>query len=157
MSRWVTLGLGIGIGAVLTMTVAMQQPRGVAAESVVALTKAEWAASMQKNTAAALESVADDCTLWVPEFPNRINGKEQLYTVNEAQSSGSGEWILSQMSNEHVQVYGDVAILSYNYFGAAREADGKVENITAKSSRVYVKKNNEWWLVHANFAPVVTD
>ena len=72
-------------------------------------------------------------------------------------SSGSGQLILAQMSNEHVQVYGDVAILSYNYFGAAREADGKVENITAKSSRVYVKKNNEWWLVHANFAPVVTE
>ena len=27
MSRWVTLGFGIGIGAILTMTVAMQQPR----------------------------------------------------------------------------------------------------------------------------------
>ncbi len=157
MSRWVTLGIGIGIGAVLTTTVAMQQPRGVAAESVIALAKAEWAASMQKNTAAALANVAEECTLWVPEFPNRINGKEQLYAVNEAQSSGSGQLILAQMSNEHVQVYGDVAILSYNFFGASREADGKVENITAKSSRVYVKKNNEWWLVHANFAPVVTE
>ncbi len=157
MSRWVTLGLGIGIGAVLTMTVAMQQARGVTAETVIALTKAEWAASMQKNTAAALENVAEDCTLWVPEFPNRIHGKDQLYTVNEAQASGSGEWILAQMANEHVQVYGDVAILSYNFFGATREKDGKIENITAKSSRVYVKKNNEWWLVHANFAPVITD
>jgi ketosteroid isomerase-like protein len=157
MSRWVTLGFGIGIGAFLTMSVAMQQPRGTAAESIIAITKAEWAASMQKNTAVALQNVADECTIWVPEFPNRINGKDQLYTTNEAQSSGSGELILAQMSNEHVQVYGDVAILSYNYFGAAREKDGKVENITAKSSRVYVKKNDEWWLVHANFAPVITD
>jgi ketosteroid isomerase-like protein len=157
MSRWVTLGFGIGIGAVLTMTVAMQQPRGATAETVIAITKAEWAAAMQKNTAAALENVADDCTIWVPEFPNRINGKEQLYATNEAQSSGSGALILAQMSNEHVQVYGDVAVLSYNFFGAAKSDDGKVENITAKSSRVYVKKNNEWWLVHANFAPVVTD
>jgi ketosteroid isomerase-like protein len=151
------LGFGIGIGAVLTMTVAMQQPRGATAETVIAITKAEWAAAMQKNTAAALENVADDCTIWVPEFPNRINGKEQLYATNEAQSSGSGALILAQMSNEHVQVYGDVAVLSYNFFGAAKSDDGKVENITAKSSRVYVKKNNEWWLVHANFAPVVTD
>jgi len=157
MSRWVTLGFGIGIGAILTMTVAMQQARGVTAETVIALTKAEWAASMQKNTARALENVADDCTLWLPEFPNRINGKDQLYAVNEAHSSGSGEWILAQMANEHVQVYGNVAILSYNFFGATRAKDGKVENITAKSSRVYVKKNNEWWLVHANFAPVITD
>ena len=157
MSRWITLGIGIGIGTVLTMTVAMQQPRGATAESVIAITKAEWAASMQKNTAAALENVADECTMWVPEFPNRINGKEQLYATNEAQASGSGEWILAQMSNELVQQYGDVAILTYNFFGAARESDGKIENITAKSSRVYVRKNNEWMLVHANFAPVVTD
>ncbi len=157
MSRWVTLGFGIGIGSVLTMMVAMQQPRGAAAESVVAITKAEWNALMQKNTAAALENVADDCTIWVPEFPNRLNGKEQIYNTNEAQSTGSGELILAEMSNEHVQVYGNVAVLSYNFFGVAREADGKIENITAKSSRVYVKKGSEWWLVHANFAPVIAE
>ena len=112
---------------------------------------------MQKNTAAALENVAEECTTWLPEFPNRINGKAQLYATNEARQSGSGAWILAQMSNELVQQYGDVAILTYNFFGASREKDGKIENITAKSSRVYVKKNNEWWLVHANFAPVITD
>jgi len=37
MSRWVTSGLGIGIGAVLTMTVAMQQARGVTADAATAM------------------------------------------------------------------------------------------------------------------------
>ena len=157
MSRWITLAFGIGIGTVLTMTIAMAQPRGQAADSVIRITKKEWAAGMQKNTAVALQNVAEDCTMWVPEFPNRLNGKEQIYITNEAQSTGTGEWILAEMSNEHVQVYGNVAVLSYNFFGAARDKDGKIENITAKSSRVYVKKGNDWWLVHANFAPVISN
>jgi ketosteroid isomerase-like protein len=58
------------------------------------------------------------------------------------------------MANEKVQVYGDVAILSYNYIGANRSADGKISPTVAKSTRVYVKQGGQWMLVHANFAPV---
>jgi len=57
------------------------------------------------------------------------------------------------MANQKVQVYGDVAILTYNYIGATKDKDGKVEPSRAKSTRVYVKKDGQWWLVHANFAP----
>jgi ketosteroid isomerase-like protein len=58
------------------------------------------------------------------------------------------------MANEKVQVYGDVAILSYNYIASVRDKDGKVRPAMAKSSRVYVKQGGQWMLVHANFAPV---
>jgi len=53
-----------------------------------------------------------------------------------------------------VQVYGDVAILSYNFIGVDKDRDGKTESVFAKSTRVYVKKGGKWLLVHANFAPV---
>ena len=37
---------------------------------------------------------------------------------------------------------------------AITAADGKVEPARAKSTRVYVRQNGKWMLVHANFAPV---
>jgi ketosteroid isomerase-like protein len=61
------------------------------------------------------------------------------------------------MANPKVQVYGDVAILSYNYVGAAMDSDGAVESVLAKSTRVYAKKDGRWMLVHANFAPLGDD
>ena len=60
---------------------------------------------------------------------------------------------MAEMANEKVQVYGEVAILSYNYMGLDKDATGTVEPTRAKSTRVYVKKGHQWLLVHANFAP----
>jgi ketosteroid isomerase-like protein len=58
------------------------------------------------------------------------------------------------MQNAKVQVYGDTAILTYNYAGMTKNAKGELKPDSAKSTRVYVKQNNRWMLVHANFAPV---
>ena len=68
--------------------------------------------------------------------------------------SGSDTLITAEMANEKVQVYGDVAILSYNYIASVKNKDGKVTPAMAKSTRVYVKQGGQWMLVHANFAPV---
>jgi ketosteroid isomerase-like protein len=57
------------------------------------------------------------------------------------------------MANPKVQVYnGNVAILTYNYVGLTQDKDGKTTPDRAKSTRVFVKKDNKWMLVHANFA-----
>ena len=71
----------------------------------------------------------------------------------EANNGGSTKVVAADMANAKVQVYGDVAILSYNFIGVAKDKDGKVEPTKAKSTRVYVKKDGKWWLAHANFAP----
>jgi ketosteroid isomerase-like protein len=55
------------------------------------------------------------------------------------------------MLNPKVQVYGEIAILSYNYAGVVKGNDGKVTNTKAKSTRVYLKTNGSWKLVHGNF------
>jgi ketosteroid isomerase-like protein len=59
------------------------------------------------------------------------------------------------MQNAKVQVYGDTAILTYNFAGISRTAEGKTQPSIAKSTRVYVRSGGRWMLVHANFAPVV--
>src|SRR2546428_12449991 len=59
--------------------------------------------------------------------------------------------VAAEMANPKVQVYGDVAILSYNFAGVTKDKDGKIENPRAKSTRGYVKQGGQWRLVHANF------
>ncbi len=71
----------------------------------------------------------------------------------EAFSKDPGRNMAAEMLNPKVQVYGDVAILSYNYAGIFKNKDGEMEPDRAKSTRVYVKQEGKWKLVHANFAP----
>ena len=124
------------------------------ADQVIAVTKAQWAAEMKNDVATAMKNVADDYTEFNPDYPTRLDGKELSVTLAEAFSEGSGNLVAAEMANPKVQVYGDVAILSYNFIGAAKNKDGEIESVKAKSTRVYVKKDGSWWLVHANFAPV---
>ena len=130
--------------------VAKSTPQSVADE-VIAVTKAQWAAEMQKNTAEALKNVADDYTEFNGDYSTRLEGKPIALRLGEANAGGSGNTVAAEMANPKVQVYGDVAILSYNYVGVAKDKDGKVEPSRAKSTRVYVKQAGKWMLVHANF------
>ena len=121
-------------------------------DEVIAVTYAAWKASMEKNAADANKILADDYTEFNSEFATRVDGKDMSVRITDAYLLGSGKIIAAEMLNPKVQVYGDVAILSYNYAGVNQDHDGKIINIKAKSTRVYVKMNGNWMLVHANFA-----
>jgi ketosteroid isomerase-like protein len=125
-----------------------------AAEEVIAVTKAQWAAQAKKDVAGAMKNVADEYTEFNPEYPTRLDGKELSMKLGEANADASGANVVAEMANPKVQVYGDVAILTYNYIGAFKSKDGEVESVKAKSTRVYVKKDGQSMLVHANFAPL---
>jgi ketosteroid isomerase-like protein len=119
----------------------------------MSITREMWAAEMHGDAAGSMKYVADDYTEFNGDYPTRLDGKNINMMVVEANSGGSGKVVMADMANAKVQVYGDVAILTYNYIGATKDKDGKVESAKAKSTRVYVKKDGQWWLVHANFAP----
>jgi len=121
------------------------------ADEVIAITKAQWAAEMKKDLAGSMKNIADEYTEFNNDFPTRLDGKAINMHLGEASMSASGSLVAAEMANEKVQVYGDVAILSYNFIGMNKDKDGKVEPTKAKSTRVYVKRNGQWWLVHANF------
>ena len=126
----------------------------VAAE-VIAVTRAAWAAEAQGKSIAEQNAVlADDYTEFNPDYPVRIDGKAANVALYEAQARSGGKSIAGDMMNAKVQVYGDVAILTYNFVGVVEEKDGKTDNNAAKSTRVYAKIGGQWKLVHANFAPV---
>ena len=122
-----------------------------AEDEVIAITYAQWKANMEKNTAEANKILADDYTEFNEGFATRVDGKALNSRIAEAVDKGSGQGILAEMLNPKVQVYGDVAILSYNYAGVNQNKDGVNTNVKAKSTRVYVKMNGTWKLVHANF------
>ncbi len=140
--------------AVLSLTLIARAGDKEVAEEVIAITKASWAAEIREDAAAWMKNVADEYTEFNPAYPTRLDGKAIATRWIETLVSGSGGLVMAEMANEKVQVYGDVAILSYNYIGATKDKDGKIEPALAKSTRVYVKQDGQWMLVHANFAPV---
>lgn len=157
MARLLSMVSCVALGVMLTLTMALSQAtHGKEAKEVISITKAEWAAEMSKNVSSAMRNIHDDCTMWVTDFPNRVDGKDTIYKLYDAGAGGVGSLVMAEMANEKVQVFGNVAILSYNFMGMTKDKDGKVEPTRAKSTRVYANEGGKWLLVHANFAPVGT-
>ncbi len=124
------------------------------ASEVIAITKAQWAAQMASDVSAAMANVADDYTEFNPGVPTRLDGKAVNTRLAEVTAVDSNQLVAAEMANPHVQVYGNVAVLSYNFVGMNKDHNGETETFLAKSTRVYVKQDGDWMLVHANFGPV---
>ena len=132
-----------------------QEPDKAIADAVIAMTKAQWAAGIKDPTNVAEQSkdMSDDYTEFNGDYATRLDGKAMNSRLAEAAGKESGKTIAAEMANPKVQVYnGNVAILTYNYVGLTIDKDGKTTPNRAKSTRVYVKKDTKWMLVHANFA-----
>ena len=124
----------------------------IAAE-IMALARAQWASEIAGAPMAQQNvSLADDYTEFNGDFPTLLVGKTMSTSMGEVTPYDKAMY--SDMQNGRVQVYGDTAVLTYNFAGLRRGADNKVSPSLAKSTRVYVKEGGQWKLVHANFAPV---
>lgn len=151
--RKVTLGL-LGIACVAALALNGFGQQSSIADDVIAMVRAQWAAEMKDptNVAEQMKNVADDYTEFNGDYATRLEGKSLNMRLAEAGGGSSVRTVAGEMANAKVQVYnGDVAILSYNYVGLVKDKDGKTEPSRAKSTRVYVKQNGKWMLVHANF------
>jgi ketosteroid isomerase-like protein len=151
--RKVTVGLlGLACIAVLALNGFGQQSS--VADDVIAMVRAQWAAEIKDptNVAEQMKNIADDYTEFNGDYATRLEGKSLNMRLAEASGGSSVRTVAGDMANAKVQVYnGDVAILSYNYVGLLKDKDGKTEPSRAKSTRVYVKQNGKWMMVHANF------
>ena len=137
-----------------TMNASAQQADKAISDAVIAMTKAQWAAGMKDptNVAEMSKDMSDDYTEFNGDFATRIDGKATNSRLAEGVAKDSSKGTAAEMLNEKVQVYnGDVAILTYNYAGWSIDKDGKTEPSRAKSTRVFVKKDSKWVMVHANF------
>jgi ketosteroid isomerase-like protein len=149
--RFALAAVALTGGLIAAPPATAQQSKMSAADEVIAVTKAQWAADNAKNVAEGMKNTADDYTEFNSDFSTRLEGKALATRLSEANSKAAGVALVSEMANPKVQVYGDVAILSYNYVGLTQDKDGKIEPSRAKSTRVYVKQGGRWMLVHANF------
>ena len=140
--------------AAFAMNASAQQADQATADAVIAMVKAQWVAEIKDptNITEQMKDASDDYTEFNGDYATRLDGKAMNSRLGEAAGKASGKTIAAEMANPKVQVYnGNVAILTYNYVGLTQDKDGKTEPSRAKSTRVFVKKDNKWVLVHANF------
>jgi ketosteroid isomerase-like protein len=137
-----------------TANASAQQADKAISDAVIAMTKAQWTAGMKDptNVAAQSKDMSEDYTEFNADFATRIDGKAMNERLSEGVAKDSSKGTAAEMLNEKVQVYnGDVAVLTYNYAGTTIDKDGKTTPSRAKSTRVFVKKDDKWVMVHANF------
>ncbi len=151
--------LGIFMLSAITMlpgmTYAQASTNQQTTDEIIKMVKAQWASEISDptNVAEQFKNIADDYTEFNGDFSTRVDGKATNMRFAEGLSKDPGRTLVGEMLNPKVQVYGDVAILSYNYAGMIKNKDGETKSIRAKSTRVYAKVSGSWKLVHANFAP----
>ena len=119
---------------------------------------------IQENDIATYhETTAKDLTLyewWVT--PHRLDGlpfHEFMMTANAARGSVFGAEDQGQkaksrfdLSNLHIQRYGDTAIASYTLLISTALPEG-VQVAAHNESRVMVKQNGDWKVVHVHKSP----
>jgi ketosteroid isomerase-like protein len=151
--RTLAIGGTVCLGLIATPALAADDAK-VAAE-IMAMARSQWAADIAGQPVPYMtQTLADDYTEFNPEYPTRLDGKAMALAM--AAIPPSSKSVYGDMQNAKVQVYGDTAILTYNYAGMGRSREGDVSANLAKSTRVYVRMGGQWKLVHANFAPVTT-
>ena len=155
MKKLMFVLIASAVCSAFTMNASAQQADQTTSDAVIAMTKAQWAAGIKDPTNVAEQSkdMSDDYTEFNGQYATRLDGKAMNSRLAEASGKESSKNLVSEMTNPKVQVYnGDVAVLTYNFVGVTQDKDGKTTPDRAKSTRVFVKKDNKWTLVHANFA-----
>ena len=154
MKKLMFVLIASAVCSAFTMNASAQQADQATSDAVIAMTKAQWAAGIKDPTNVAEQSkdMSDDYTEFNGQYATRLDGKAMNSRLAEASGKESSKNLVSEMTNPKVQVYnGDVAVLTYNFVGVTQDKDGKTTPDRAKSTRVFVKKDNKWTLVHANF------
>ncbi len=151
MSRFLTVVLCLVVIGALAPNAAAADRDDDTAKKIMELAYEQWDAFTKHDVAKAMRQVADDYTEFNPVAATRLDGKPLNMRLAEAGDQDASEGVLAEMLNPKVQVYVDVAILSYNYMGMTKDKEGSTTPVRAKSTRVYVKMDGSWKLVHANF------
>jgi ketosteroid isomerase-like protein len=154
MKKLTLILIASAVCSAFTMNASAQQADQAVSDAVIATVKAQWAADIKDatNIAEQTKDQSEDYTEFNGQYATRVDGKAMNSRLAEAAAKGSEKRIAAEMLNPKVQVYnGNVAVLTYNYGGLTQDKDGKTEPSRAKSTRVFVKKDNKWVLVHANF------
>ena len=142
-----------GIAMLPSATYAQANTYQQTADEIIGMVKAQWAAQAADpgNVVEIFKNVADDYTEFNGQYATRIDGKSISMSLAEPAGKSPSRRVAAEMLNPKVQVYGDAAILTYNFAGITKNKDGELKPFRAKSTRVYSKHSGKWKLVHSNF------
>lgn len=119
------------------------------ASQIIAREKAAVEAWQRKDKAFFANLLADDATYYSPHGPYLETDPKQNFLPKFEQYAESMKILDFQMHNPHVQVYGDVAILTYGA-SMAGSFNGQPMQHTSKVTAVYAKQGSTWRMVHGH-------
>jgi len=88
---------------------------------------------------------------WVT--PHRQEGLDfHFFMIDHGWAGTSGDFRYDLLE-PRVQIYGDTAVVSYTFMLTRTGDDGKLIHRTHNESRVLVKSDNQWKVVHVHKSP----
>ena len=99
------------------------------------------------------ETASDDLSLfewWLA--PHRQDGLDFHRFMIEHRWAGAGDYRFDLLE-PRLQLYGDTAIVSYTFMLSRARPEGGVEHRTHNESRVLVRRDGHWQVVHVHKSP----
>ena len=118
-------------------------------KAIIAREKASVEAWQKKDKAFWMDFLTDNATYFGPRSPYMETEPKTNFIPKLDMYFEQFKTLDFSMYNPMVQVYGDVAILTYNEAVTA-SVGGKVMNYTGKVTSVYVKQWNTWRVAHGH-------
>lgn len=118
-------------------------------KQLIARERASYEAWQKKDRAFWGNYLTDDSTYFGPDSPYMEVDPKVNFVPRFEQYAELFKILDFQIYNPHVQVYGDVAILTYN-LAQAQSVSGRMTTSTGKVSRVYLKQGGTWRVVHTH-------
>ena len=84
--------------------------------------------------------------------PHRQDGLDFHHFMIEHRWAGEGDYRYDLLE-PRLQLYGDTAIVSYTFMLSRVKAEGGVEHRTHNESRVLIKREGRWQIVHVHKSP----
>lgn len=119
------------------------------ARAVIAREKASTEAWRRKDKNFFATFMADDATYFGAMNPYLETDPRENFLPKFEQYAEMFKILDTQMYNPRVQVYGDIAILTYNS-ASTINMGGRVINYTGKMTSVYRRQGDLWRVVHGH-------
>lgn len=119
------------------------------ARQIIAREKASFTAWQRKDKAFFTDFMAEDATFFDSQTPYLQTDPKENFLPKFEQYVEMFKMNDFQMYNPRVQVYGDVAILTYNSSVSANFG-GQQMNYTSKVTSIYHRQGGTWRVVHGH-------
>ena len=107
----------------------------------------------ERDSATYVATTSEDLSLyewWVT--PHRQDGLDFHRSMIEHSWAGSGDYRYDLLE-PRLQLYADTAVVSYTFMLSRAKPEGGVSHRTHNESRVLIKRDGQWQIVHVHKSP----